>query len=172
MQLRLYSCCEVTFRLPVPWVGTAERAEGAPAGALRLHKDFAPSPARLRGGKGGLSLPARVLRLLRIGVQSSGPAPRLHDAWLCMERGLSFSRQEEDEQDRFERMQETTLPAGPESASFYKAKMRSDQKVTSAGPSDILPMCAGRAALCPAASWGAGLLRTQFSLSRDAGLIL
>uniref|UniRef100_A0A8B9B957 Kinesin-like protein n=1 Tax=Anser brachyrhynchus TaxID=132585 RepID=A0A8B9B957_9AVES len=37
---------------------------------------------------------------------------------------------EEDEQDRFERMQETTLPAGPESASFYKAKMRSDQKHT------------------------------------------
>ncbi|XP_035172011.1 kinesin-like protein KIF9 [Oxyura jamaicensis] len=37
-------------------------------------------------------------------------------------------RLEEDEQDRFERMQETTLPAGPESASFYKAKMKSDQK--------------------------------------------
>ncbi|KFP13170.1 Kinesin-like KIF9, partial [Egretta garzetta] len=37
---------------------------------------------------------------------------------------------EEDEQERFERMQETTLPASPASASFYKAKMKSDQKHT------------------------------------------
>ncbi|KAM9648531.1 kinesin-like protein KIF9 isoform 2-T6 [Morphnus guianensis] len=35
---------------------------------------------------------------------------------------------EEDEQDRFERMQETTLPACPASVSFYKAKMKTDQK--------------------------------------------
>uniref|UniRef100_A0A663FAG2 Kinesin-like protein n=1 Tax=Aquila chrysaetos chrysaetos TaxID=223781 RepID=A0A663FAG2_AQUCH len=41
---------------------------------------------------------------------------------------------EEDEQDRFERMQETTLPACPASVSFYKAKMKTDQKVISAGP--------------------------------------
>lgn len=51
-----------------------------------------------------------------------------------MERGLSFCWQEEDEQDRFERMQETTLPACPASVSFYKAKMKTDQKVVSAGP--------------------------------------
>ncbi|XP_032842920.1 kinesin-like protein KIF9 isoform X1 [Tyto alba] len=38
---------------------------------------------------------------------------------------------EEDEQDRFERMQETTLPACPASVSFYKAKMKTDQKVIS-----------------------------------------
>ncbi|NXW09310.1 KIF9 protein, partial [Fregetta grallaria] len=35
---------------------------------------------------------------------------------------------EEDEQERFERMQETTLPASPASVSFYKAKMKTDQK--------------------------------------------
>ncbi|XP_074899649.1 kinesin-like protein KIF9 isoform X1 [Buteo buteo] len=35
---------------------------------------------------------------------------------------------EEDEQDRFERMQETTLPACPASVSFYKARMKTDQK--------------------------------------------
>uniref|UniRef100_A0A663M695 Kinesin-like protein n=1 Tax=Athene cunicularia TaxID=194338 RepID=A0A663M695_ATHCN len=35
---------------------------------------------------------------------------------------------EEDEQDRFERMQETTLPACPASVSFYRAKMKMDQK--------------------------------------------
>ncbi|XP_072710999.1 kinesin-like protein KIF9 [Ciconia boyciana] len=37
---------------------------------------------------------------------------------------------EEDEQERFERMQETTLPACPASVSFYKAKMKTDQKRT------------------------------------------
>ncbi|KFQ02262.1 Kinesin-like KIF9 [Leptosomus discolor] len=35
---------------------------------------------------------------------------------------------EEDEQERFEQMQETTLPACPASVSFYKAKMKTDQK--------------------------------------------
>lgn len=40
------------------------------------------------------------------------------------------TRLEEDEQERFERMQEMELPAGPESASFYKAKMRRDQRHT------------------------------------------
>ncbi|OXB63799.1 hypothetical protein ASZ78_016205 [Callipepla squamata] len=44
---------------------------------------------------------------------------------------------EEDEQDRFERMQEAMLPAAPDSVSFYKAKMKTDQKVTSAGPSSL-----------------------------------
>ncbi|NXJ97924.1 KIF9 protein, partial [Corythaixoides concolor] len=37
---------------------------------------------------------------------------------------------EEDEQERFERMQETTLPACPASVSFYRAKMKTDQKGT------------------------------------------
>ncbi|XP_052552924.1 kinesin-like protein KIF9 isoform X1 [Tympanuchus pallidicinctus] len=37
---------------------------------------------------------------------------------------------EEDEQERFERMQEAMLPAGPDSVAFYKAKMRTDQKHT------------------------------------------
>ncbi|XP_074701082.1 kinesin-like protein KIF9 isoform X3 [Strix aluco] len=37
---------------------------------------------------------------------------------------------EEDEQDRFERMQETTLPACPASVSFYRAKTKTDQKHT------------------------------------------
>ncbi|XP_064301310.1 kinesin-like protein KIF9 isoform X1 [Phalacrocorax carbo] len=49
---------------------------------------------------------------------------------------------EEDEQERFERMQETTLPACPASVSFYKAKTKTDQKVTSAGPSSTYP-CRG-----------------------------
>ncbi|XP_072183741.1 kinesin-like protein KIF9 [Excalfactoria chinensis] len=37
---------------------------------------------------------------------------------------------EEDEQDRFERMQEEMLPSGPDSVSFYKAKMKTEQKHT------------------------------------------
>ncbi|NXL93378.1 KIF9 protein, partial [Alectura lathami] len=37
---------------------------------------------------------------------------------------------EEDEQDSFERMQEVVLPCGPDSASFYKAKMKTEQKHT------------------------------------------
>ncbi|NXT37655.1 KIF9 protein, partial [Pelecanoides urinatrix] len=37
---------------------------------------------------------------------------------------------EEDEQERFERMQERMLPACPASVSFYKAKMKTDQKHT------------------------------------------
>ncbi|NXE56035.1 KIF9 protein, partial [Casuarius casuarius] len=37
---------------------------------------------------------------------------------------------EEDVQDRFERMQEATLPACPDSVSFYNAKMKADQKHT------------------------------------------
>ncbi|NXG61161.1 KIF9 protein, partial [Hemiprocne comata] len=35
---------------------------------------------------------------------------------------------EEDEQERYERLQETTLPHGPASVSFYRAKMKTDQK--------------------------------------------
>ncbi|XP_051468697.1 kinesin-like protein KIF9, partial [Apus apus] len=35
---------------------------------------------------------------------------------------------EEDDQERYERLQETTLPDGPASASFYRAKMKTDQK--------------------------------------------
>ncbi|NXC47018.1 KIF9 protein, partial [Penelope pileata] len=35
---------------------------------------------------------------------------------------------EEDEQDRLERLQESMLPAGPDAVSFYKAKMKTDQK--------------------------------------------
>ncbi|XP_068001899.1 kinesin-like protein KIF9 isoform X2 [Melanerpes formicivorus] len=35
---------------------------------------------------------------------------------------------EEDEQDKFERLQETMLPAWPASASFYRAKRKADQK--------------------------------------------
>nr|XP_013804021.1 PREDICTED: kinesin-like protein KIF9 [Apteryx mantelli mantelli] len=35
---------------------------------------------------------------------------------------------EEDAQDRFERMQKETLPACPDSVSFYNAKMKADQK--------------------------------------------
>ncbi|NXI38278.1 KIF9 protein, partial [Galbula dea] len=35
---------------------------------------------------------------------------------------------EEDEQDRFEQLQERTLPACPASLSFYRAKMKTDQK--------------------------------------------
>ncbi|XP_031463640.1 kinesin-like protein KIF9 isoform X2 [Phasianus colchicus] len=37
---------------------------------------------------------------------------------------------EEDEQERFERMQEAMLPTGPDSVAFYKAKMKTDQKRT------------------------------------------
>uniref|UniRef100_A0A669QS07 Kinesin-like protein n=1 Tax=Phasianus colchicus TaxID=9054 RepID=A0A669QS07_PHACC len=44
---------------------------------------------------------------------------------------------EEDEQERFERMQEAMLPTGPDSVAFYKAKMKTDQKVMSAGHSSL-----------------------------------
>ncbi|NXJ30285.1 KIF9 protein, partial [Dicrurus megarhynchus] len=37
---------------------------------------------------------------------------------------------DEDEQDRFERMQETVLPGCPGSVSFYRARMKTDQKHT------------------------------------------
>ncbi|NXB15823.1 KIF9 protein, partial [Rhagologus leucostigma] len=37
---------------------------------------------------------------------------------------------DEDEQDRFERMQETALPECPGSVSFYRARMKTDQKHT------------------------------------------
>ncbi|NXI81882.1 KIF9 protein, partial [Rhipidura dahli] len=37
---------------------------------------------------------------------------------------------DEDEQDRLERMQETLLPEGPGSVSFYRARMKADQKHT------------------------------------------
>ncbi|NWI78684.1 KIF9 protein, partial [Dryoscopus gambensis] len=37
---------------------------------------------------------------------------------------------DEDEQDRFERMQETALPECPQSVSFYRARMKTDQKHT------------------------------------------
>uniref|UniRef100_A0A8B9PLN7 Kinesin-like protein n=1 Tax=Apteryx owenii TaxID=8824 RepID=A0A8B9PLN7_APTOW len=46
---------------------------------------------------------------------------------------------EEDAQDRFERMQKETLPACPDSVSFYNAKMKADQKVSSAGPRSPYP---------------------------------
>uniref|UniRef100_A0A8C3M076 Kinesin-like protein n=1 Tax=Chrysolophus pictus TaxID=9089 RepID=A0A8C3M076_CHRPC len=44
---------------------------------------------------------------------------------------------EEDEQERFEQMQEAMLPTGPDSVAFYKAKMKTDQKVMSAGHSSL-----------------------------------
>ncbi|NXM41812.1 KIF9 protein, partial [Gymnorhina tibicen] len=37
---------------------------------------------------------------------------------------------DEDEQDRFERLQERALPEGPGSVSFYRARMKTDQKHT------------------------------------------
>ncbi|XP_009995101.1 PREDICTED: kinesin-like protein KIF9 [Chaetura pelagica] len=37
---------------------------------------------------------------------------------------------EEDDQERYEKLQETTLPDGPASVSFYRAKMKTDQKRT------------------------------------------
>lgn len=78
-----------------------------------------------------------------------------------MDWGLFFfSRQEEDEQERFERLQELELPAGPESASFYKAKMKRDQRVSSAGPSSCpcLPGC------CTNSAPNSKLLETFFPL--------
>lgn len=56
------------------------------------------------------------------------------------ERGPSVRWQEEDEQERFKRMQEMTLPDCPASVSFYRAKMRSDQKVISTWPSLALSL--------------------------------
>uniref|UniRef100_A0A8C2TG45 Kinesin-like protein n=1 Tax=Coturnix japonica TaxID=93934 RepID=A0A8C2TG45_COTJA len=44
---------------------------------------------------------------------------------------------EEDEQDRFEQMQEVMLPYGPDSVAFYRAKMKTDQQVMSSGPSSL-----------------------------------
>uniref|UniRef100_A0A8C6IUX2 Kinesin-like protein n=1 Tax=Melopsittacus undulatus TaxID=13146 RepID=A0A8C6IUX2_MELUD len=48
---------------------------------------------------------------------------------------------EEDVQERFEQMQETMLPACPASVPFYKAKMRTDQKVISGGGSALVGEC-------------------------------
>lgn len=50
-----------------------------------------------------------------------------------VQRGLFFGRQEEDVQERFEQLQEAMLPACPASVSFYRAKMKTDQKVKFGG---------------------------------------
>lgn len=43
--------------------------------------------------------------------------------------GLGLS-QGEDDQDMFSQLQQTVLPEGPDSISFYNAKVKTEQKVT------------------------------------------
>lgn len=61
---------------------------------------------------------------------STGPA-RVYfdDARLRYYAGLGLS-QGEDDQDRFSQLQRTVLPEGPDSISFYNAKVKTEQKVT------------------------------------------
>ncbi|KAF1507380.1 Kinesin-like protein KIF9, partial [Megadyptes antipodes antipodes] len=64
--------------------------------------------------------------LIPKGVQEAlKPGGNIRPGMIPMNRVMCL---EEDEQERFERMQETTLPACPASVSFYKAKMKTDQK--------------------------------------------
>ncbi|XP_009282674.1 PREDICTED: kinesin-like protein KIF9 [Aptenodytes forsteri] len=66
--------------------------------------------------------------LIPEGVQEAlKPGGNIRPGMIPMNRVMCL---EEDEQERFERMQETTLPACPASVSFYKAKMKTDQKHT------------------------------------------
>ena len=46
---------------------------------------------------------------------------------VCAELGFFEG---EDDQDRFSQLQQTTLPEGPDSVSFYNAKVKMEQKVT------------------------------------------
>ncbi|KFO66138.1 Kinesin-like KIF9, partial [Corvus brachyrhynchos] len=48
----------------------------------------------------------------------------------CTWSGECFSWQDEDEQDRFEQMQEMVLPESPGSEPFYRARMKTEQKHT------------------------------------------
>ncbi|NXL71973.1 KIF9 protein, partial [Leptocoma aspasia] len=57
---------------------------------------------------------------------------------------------DEDEQDKFERMQETALPDGPGSMSFYRAKMKMDQKQTFNRTMAALQKMHGKPGLVPA----------------------
>ncbi|NWT57295.1 KIF9 protein, partial [Erythrocercus mccallii] len=54
--------------------------------------------------------------------------PRSPGVWFAHGMGIAFPWQDEDEQDKFERMQETVLPDCPGSVSFYRARMKTDQK--------------------------------------------
>lgn len=71
---------------------------------------------------------------------------RVHpdDARLRYCAGLGLS-QGEDDQDRFSQLQQTVLPEGPDSISFYNAKVKTEQKVTwdihvyeAGGPKDYI----------------------------------
>ncbi|XP_068260505.1 kinesin-like protein KIF9 isoform X2 [Nyctibius grandis] len=62
------------------------------------------------------------------GQEALKPGGNIRPGMIPIDRVMCL---EEDEQERFERMQETTLPACPASVSLYKAKMKTDQKHTS-----------------------------------------
>lgn len=84
-------------------------------------------------GRGYVSL-LGLQRACCVSVQVGFVDLRISRCLFDTERGPSVCWQEEDEQEKFERMQEMTLPDCPGSVSFYRAKMRSDQKVISAWP--------------------------------------
>jgi len=93
-----------------------------------------PRSVQLRKGKGAPTTPSPCPEA----SENQRSMQQMESATVCgFHVALSFCWQEEDEQDRFERMQEVMLPAGPDSVSFYKAKMKTDQKVMSAGPSSL-----------------------------------
>lgn len=47
-----------------------------------------------------------------------------------LEDDLELGPQGEDDQDKFSQLQQDVLPEGPESISFYNAKVKREQKVT------------------------------------------
>ncbi|NWI45474.1 KIF9 protein, partial [Picathartes gymnocephalus] len=57
---------------------------------------------------------------------------------------------DEDEQDKFERMQETALPGCPGSVSFYRARMKTDQKQTFSRTTAALQKTRQKPGLVPA----------------------
>lgn len=63
-------------------------------------------------------------------ILSIGPARVYPDnARLRYYAGLGLS-QGEDDQDRYSQLQQTVLPEGPDSISFYNARVKTEQKVT------------------------------------------
>ncbi|NXJ85742.1 KIF9 protein, partial [Trogon melanurus] len=69
---------------------------------------------------------------------------------------------EEDDEDKFELVQETTLPAGPASLSFYRAKMKTEQKHTYARTTLSLEQMQKKPGVVSAAGKNKTLMFLQF----------
>lgn len=94
-----------------------------------LKRWILPKSAPRRRGKGGPLASEQLLN--RRWVRQAGRADLGVSGFVShVQRGLFLGRQEEDVQERFERLQAAMLPACPDSVAFYRAKMKTDQKVT------------------------------------------